>query len=67
MAIKSTELPCNSRVFCIRLAAVIVLSALHSACTHTYSGYALDGSLSCAERVVSEMGYDVVWYDRPES
>jgi hypothetical protein len=47
----------------MRLATLIVLSALHFACTHTYSGYAVDGSLSCAERVFSEMGYPVVWID----
>jgi hypothetical protein len=47
----------------IRTIVVIGSFAFLSACTHTYSGYALDGSLSCAERVVAEMGYDVMWSD----
>jgi hypothetical protein len=42
---------------------VVLVLFLLPACIHTYSGYAVDGSLLCAERVATEMGYDVVWND----
>ena len=48
--------PCHS---CL----VVLVLFLLPACIHTYSGYAVDGSLLCAERVATELGYDVVWND----
>ena len=46
----------------MRKAVLLTLAVfLAMACRHTYSGYAVEGSLFCAERVAEEMNYDVVW------